>query len=131
MHRECGARTAATERNTQTPFRDPGAMSGLLTGVSFVAGVGGAVVLANSSYPRQGSEPREVRRYFTDNSRSAHLSAIGQLISTVSLAQFTASVASLAERSGRGSRGLQTAAVAGGGLGAARPGTQRLLGKGR
>jgi len=94
-------------------------MSGLLTGVSFVAGVGGAVALANSSYPRPGSEPAEFRRYFTENSRSARLSAAGQLISAVSLARFTASVASLAERSGRGSRGLRTAAVAGGGLAAA------------
>ena len=26
----------ATKRNTETSFRDPGAMSGLLTGVSFI-----------------------------------------------------------------------------------------------
>ena len=33
--------TDATKRNTETSFRDPGAMSGLLTGVSFIGGVGG------------------------------------------------------------------------------------------
>ena len=108
--------TDAPERNTETSFRDPGAISGLLTGVSFIGGVGGAVALANSPYPRPGSEPAEVRRYFTENSRSARLSATGQLISTASLARFTVSVARLAARSGQGSRGLRAAALAGGGL---------------
>ena len=108
--------TDATKRNSETPFRDPGAMSGLLTGVSFVGGVGGGVALADSPYPRPGSEPAEVRRYFTENSRSARLSATGQLISTASLARFTASVARLAGRSGKGSQRLRTAAIAGGGL---------------
>ncbi len=108
--------THATKRNAETPFRDPGAMSGLLTGISFISGVGGGVALANSPYPRPGSEPAEVRRYFTENSRSARLSATGQLISTASLARFTASVARLAGRSGKGSQRLRTAAIAGGGL---------------
>lgn len=118
--------TDATKRNTETSFRDPGAMSGLLTGVSFIAGVGGAVALADSPYPRPGSEPAEVRRYFTENSRSARLSATGQLISTASLARFTVSVARLAARSGQGSRGLRAAALAGGGLAAASLATSGL-----
>jgi hypothetical protein len=101
-------------------------MSGLLTGVSFIGGVGGAVALADSPYPRPGSEPAEIRRYFTENSRSARLSAAGQLISAASLARFTVSVARLAERSGRGSRGLRTAAVAGGGLATASLATSAL-----
>jgi hypothetical protein len=54
--------TDATKRNSETSFRDPGAMSGLLTGVSFIGGVGGAVALADSPYPRPGSEPAEVRQ---------------------------------------------------------------------
>jgi hypothetical protein len=119
-------RTDATRRKTETSLRDPGAMSGLLTGVSFIGGVGGAVALADSPYPRPGSEPVEIRRYFTENSRSARLSAAGQLISAVSLARFTVSVARLAERSGRGSRGLRTAAVAGGGLATASLATSAL-----
>jgi len=101
-------------------------MSGLLTGVSFIGGVGGAVALANSPYPRPGSEPAEIRRFFTENSRSARLSATGQLISTASLARFTASVARLAKRSERGARGLRTAAVAGGGLATASLATSAL-----
>ena len=111
-------RTDAIRRNSEVLFRDPGAMSGLLMGVSFIGGVGGGVALANSPFPRPGSEPAEVRRYFTENSRSARLNAAGQLISTVSLARFTASVAELANRSGQGSRGLHAAAIAGGGLAA-------------
>ena len=121
-----GSQTDATKRNTETPFRDPGAMSGLLTGVSFVGGVGGGVALANSPYPRPGSEPAEVSRYFTENSRSARLSATGQLISTASLARFTASVARLAGRSGKGSRGLRAAAIAGGWLATASLATSGL-----
>src|ERR671910_312360 len=101
MLRKRGVRTDATRIKTDTPPRDPGAMSGLLTGVSFIAGVGGAVALADSPYPRPGSEPAEVRRYFTENSRSARLSATGQLISTASLARFTVSVARLAARWGK------------------------------
>jgi len=37
-----GAWTDATKSDTDTLPRDPGAMSGLLTGISFIAGVGGA-----------------------------------------------------------------------------------------
>jgi hypothetical protein len=119
-------RTDAIGRNTQTPFRDPGAMSGLLTGVSFIGGVGGGAALANSPYPRPGSEPAEVSRYFTENSRSARLSATGQLISTASLARFTASVARLAGRSGKGSRRLRAAAITGGWLATASLATSGL-----
>ena len=111
-------RTDAIEKDTRNSAspRDPGAMSGLLTGVSFIAGVGGGVALADSPFPRPGSEPSEVSRYFTENSRSARLSAAGQLISAAALARFTASVARLAGRSGEGSQRLRTAAIAGGGL---------------
>jgi hypothetical protein len=51
---------------------------------------------------------------------------VGQLVSAASLARFTASVAKLASRSGRGSRGLRAAAVAGGGLAAASLATSAL-----
>jgi hypothetical protein len=121
-----GARMDATKSNTETPFRDPGAMSGLLTGLSFIAGVGGGVALADSPYPRPGSEPAEVSRYFTENSRSARLSAAGQLVSTAALARFTASVARLAGRSGPGSERLRTAALAGGGVAVASLATSGL-----
>jgi len=96
--------------------RDPGALSGTLAGVSFVSGVAGAVTLADSPYPRPGSEPADIRRYFRGNAGAARISVVGQLISAASLARFTVSVARLAARSGRRSRGLQSAALAGGGL---------------
>jgi hypothetical protein len=113
-------------RKTETPLRDRGAMSGLLTGLSFVAGAGGGSALADSPYPRPGSEPAEVRRYFTENARSARLSATGQLVSSATLARFTASVARLAGRSGKGSEGLRKAALAGGALAAASLATSGL-----
>ena len=97
---------------------DRGALSGPLAGASFIAGVAGAMALADDPYPRPGSEPAQVRRYFGGNAGPARLSAAGQAVSAASLVGFTASVARLAGRSGRGSRALQAATVAGGGLAA-------------
>ena len=108
-------------------LRDPGALSGTLAGVSFVGGVAGAMTLADSPYPRPGSEPAEIRRYFRGNAGAVRFSMAGQLISAASLARYTASVAKLAGRSGRGSRGLRAAALAGGGLAAASLAASALL----
>lgn len=107
--------------------RNPGALGGPLAGVSFVAGVAGALSLADAPYPRPGAESADVRRYFGGNPGAARVSVVGQLISAASLARFTATVAKLAGRSGRGSRGLRAAAVAGGGLAAASLATSALL----
>ena len=110
-------RNVVGDSNTaSSSSRDRGALSGTLAGVSFVSGVAGAVALADSPYPRPGSEPVDIRRYFRGNSGAARISVVGQLISAASLARFTVSVARLAARSGRRSRGLQAAALAGGGL---------------
>jgi hypothetical protein len=108
-------------------FGDPRVLSGALAGGSFVGGVAGAMALADSPYPRPGSEPAEILRYFRGNAGAARLSVVGQLISAASLARFTASVARLATRSGQGSRGLQAAALVGGGLAAASLATSALL----
>jgi hypothetical protein len=108
-----GARMTATV----TPPPDPGALSGLVAGLSFIGGIGGANALA--PYPRPGASPRQLRQYFTQNAGPTRLNAAGQAISAVSLARFTTAVARLAGRAGRGSRTLQTAAIAGGALAAA------------
>jgi hypothetical protein len=118
---------AAGDNPVTSSFREPGALSGTLAGVSFVGGVAGAMALADSPYPRPGAEPVEIRRYFGGNAGAARLSVVGQLISAASLARFTASVARLATRSGQGSRGLQAAALVGGGLAAASLATSALL----
>jgi hypothetical protein len=97
---------------------DRGALSGPLAGVSFIAGVAGAMALADLPYPRPGSDPAQIQQYFRQNAGPARLSAAGQAVSAVALVRFTASVARLAGRTGRGSRMLQAAAVAGGGLAA-------------
>ena len=90
---------------------DRGAISGLVAGVSFVAGIGGAMARSTLPYPRPGSSPAEVRRYFTESAGPARLSATGQLVSAVALGRFTASVARLAGGSPR-----CAAAIAGGGV---------------
>ena len=118
---------AAGDNPVTSSFREPGALSGTLAGVSFVGGVAGAMALADSPYPRPGAEPAEISRYFRGNAGAARLSVVGQLTSAASLARFTASVASLAGRSGRGSRGLQAAVLVGGGLAGASLATSALL----
>jgi hypothetical protein len=95
---------------------DRGALSGVLTGVSFIAGIGGAMARSDLPYPRPGSDAADVRRYFTESAGPARLSATGQLVSAASLARFTLSVARLAGRSGGGAGALRAAAIAGGGL---------------
>ena len=95
---------------------DRGALSGVLTGVSFIAGIGGAMARSHLPYPRPGSDAADVRRYFTESAGPARLSATGQLIPAASLARFTLSVARLAGRSGDGAGALRAAAIAGGGL---------------
>jgi hypothetical protein len=98
---------------------DPGALSGLGAGVSFVGGVVGAMALADLPFPRPGADPAQVRKYFTqDGGRPARLSAAGQAISAAALVRFTASVAKLAGRAGLPPP-ARAAAVAGGGLAAA------------
>ena len=109
-----------------TPSRVPGALSGPLAGISFVAGVAGAVALSDSPYPRPGAQPADVRRYFRGNPSAARVSVVGQLVSAASLARFTGSVTRLAGRSGRGSRRLRTAVVGGGMLAAASLATSAL-----
>jgi hypothetical protein len=98
---------------------DPGALSGVLTGVSFVAGIGGAMASSKLPYPRPGATAADVRRYFTESAGPARRSAAGQLVSAASLGGFTLSVARLAGRSRRGAGPLRAAAFAGGGLAAA------------
>ena len=83
---------AAGDNLMTSSFREPGALSGTLAGISFVGGVAGAMALADSPYPRPGSEPVEIRRYFRGNAGAAWLSVVGQLISAASLARFTASI---------------------------------------
>jgi hypothetical protein len=119
----------ATGRNmgAATTAADPGARSGILAGASFVAGVVAAMILSDAPYPRPGSEPADVRRYFEGNPAAARISTVGQLVSAVSLARFSVSVAKLAARSARRSQGLRTAALAGGGLAAASLATSALL----
>lgn len=96
--------------------RDRGALAGLLTGVSFLAGFGGAMAMANDPFPRPGAGAEQVRTYFTGSARAARVSATGQLVSTAALARFTASVARLAARSDTAPRALRAAATAGGAL---------------
>jgi len=104
--------------STSRSSRDRSALSGAVAGVSFIGGVAGAMALADGPFPRPGADPAQIREYFTQNAGPARLSAAGQAISAASLVQFTTSVVKLAGRTGRGSRVLQAAAAAGGGLAA-------------
>ena len=74
------------------PAADPGARSGGLAGASFVAGVAGAMALADLPYPRPGADPGQVKRYFTENAGPARLSVAGQAVSVVGAAFRSAAV---------------------------------------
>jgi hypothetical protein len=109
---------ATRARRRAAARRDPGALSGALVGISFIGGAGGGVALADHPYPRPGSTPDEIRRYFGESSIPGRLSATGQFISAAALVRFTASVAELAGRAGPGARTLRATAIGGGGLAA-------------
>ncbi|HEY7597550.1 MAG TPA: hypothetical protein VH969_30680 [Actinophytocola sp.] len=92
--------------------RDLGALTGPLAGAAFVGSVGGSIKLAGGPPPRPGSAPQDVRKWYDASPKAGRVSALGQALSLLSVAGFTASVAKLARRSG--SRALRAAAVAGG-----------------
>jgi len=113
-------------RRNRTRPRDPGALSGLVAGVGFLAGVGAGVARAHSPYPRPWASPGDVAAYFTENAGPARLSATGQAVSAAALARFTPAVARLAGRSGPGAEAVRAAAIAGGALAAASLATSAL-----
>lgn len=97
---------------------DRAAISGLLSGLTFVGAIVGAIKLAKSPIPRPGSEPEAIRDYYRDSAVAARFSVSGQLVSIAMLARFTASVARLG-RDSRRPRALVTAAWSTGALSAA------------
>jgi hypothetical protein len=54
---------------------DSAALGGPLAAISFVAGVAGATALSDAPYPRPGSSPEQIKRYFSDNSGPARISS--------------------------------------------------------
>lgn len=102
--------------STLTDTRDLGALGGPLAGLSFVAGVAVTVATgAASSYPRPGSTTNDIQSYFNRSSTTVRLSVAGQLIASIALIPFTASVANLTRQTVRGSDALLAAVIAGGG----------------
>lgn len=94
--------------------RDRRALSGLVCGIAFVAGIGAGQATSKAPYPPPGSDAQVIRAFFRDNAFSARINAAGQLISAASLAQFTPSVMRLARRADPASRALPAAAAIGG-----------------
>lgn len=88
--------------------------TGPLAGVTFLAGIAAGNALADRPYPRPGSDPQTVRRYFHGNTGPARASATGQLLSALALARFTGTIVALARESGPHRRALQAAALVGG-----------------
>jgi hypothetical protein len=95
---------------------DPGALGGVLTGVSFIGGLATGLSLADAPFPRPGADLKDVQRFFQGDAGPERINVGGQLLSAASLAVFSASVARLAGRGRRGSRALQAMAIAGGAL---------------
>jgi hypothetical protein len=114
--------------NAQREHRDLGALSGPLAGASFVASLVALNGLSDARYPMPGSDPAEIRRFFSREHRAARLGAAAQLVCAASLARFGKSVAHLAGRAGGHSRFLRAASVAGGVLAATSLATSAVLG---
>jgi len=85
-------------------FEDPGALSGVLSGISFIGGLGTGLSLADAPFPRPGASVEDIQRFFLGNAGPERINLTGQLLSAASLARFSVSVARLAGRAGRGSR---------------------------
>ena len=101
---------------TATRLDDPGALGGVLTGVSFIGGLATGLSLADAPFPRPGADLNDIQRFFQGDAGPERINVAGQLLSAASLALFSASVARLAGRAGRGSRTLEAMAIAGGAL---------------
>jgi hypothetical protein len=99
-------------------FDDPGALTGVATGVSFIGGLAVGLSLADAPFPRPGADVKDVQRFFQDSAGAERINVVGQLVSAASLARYAASVARLASFSGRESRFLRAAALAGGAIAA-------------
>lgn len=94
----------------------PGALGGVLTGVSFIGGLATGLSLADAPFPQPGADVKDVQRFFQGDAGPERINASGQLLSAASLAVFSVSVARLAGRAGPRSRALQVMAIAGGAL---------------
>ena len=90
-------------------FDDPAALSGVLTGVSFVGGLVTGLSLADAPFPQPGADVKDVQKFFLGSSGPERINVTGQLLSAASLAVFSRSVARLAGRTG--SRMLKAAAT--------------------
>ena len=95
---------------------DPGALGGVLTGVSFIGGLATGLSLADAPFPQPGADVKDVQRFFQGDAGPERINLGGQLLSAASLAVFSASVVRLAGRTGRDARTLQAMAIAGGAL---------------
>ena len=94
----------------------PGALGGVLTGVSFIGGLATGLSLADAPFPQPGADVKDVQRFFQGDAGPERINVSGQLLSAASLAVFSVSVARLAGRAGPRSRALQVMAIAGGAL---------------
>jgi hypothetical protein len=97
-------------------LNNPGALGGVLTGISFIGGLATGLSLADAPFPRPGADLKDIQGFFQGDAVPERINIGGQLLSAASLAVFSASVARLAGHADRGSRTLQAVAIAGGAL---------------
>jgi hypothetical protein len=90
------------------------AMGRPVAAISFIAGVASATALSDAPYPRPGSTPEQIRRYFSDNAGPARVSIAGQLISAGALCVFSGAIIKRARNAESGFGPIQTTAAAGG-----------------
>jgi hypothetical protein len=82
------------------------AVSGVLTGVSFVAAITGATRLAATPIPRPGAAAPAIRDYYSGSAAAVRFSVTGQAVSIASLLVFTRAAARLAQPGSGVKRGV-------------------------
>jgi mannose-6-phosphate isomerase-like protein (cupin superfamily) len=96
-----GAARATGRAPVERGAGDLDALSGPLAGIAFVAGLATSLLLADAPFPRPGSKPAAIKRFFQDNARAARINVAGQLACAALLAQFSARIADLERDAGR------------------------------
>ena len=66
---------------------DRAAMSGVVSSVSFLAGLGGGIAVSKVPFPRPGTDAADIRRYFGQRPSPLRVSGPGQLVSAAPAAR--------------------------------------------
>jgi hypothetical protein len=71
-----------------SPINNPSALSGVLTGVSFLGGLAIGLSLADAPFPQPGADVKAIQKFFQASSGAGRINVAGQLLSAASWPYF-------------------------------------------